>query len=162
MIFRRITSFLLLATGIAIAQQNTQDVVCTFADGKGLRVQYDASDNASKHSLKSQKPWTPAEKPFLLFLDTNIQVGTTTIPLGAYGMYVIPGKSQWTLVITKDVSDGAKPNPSQDVARTTMDTGELQQGEANATIYLAHIAPQQCNVRIVYGKTMAWGEIHEK
>ena len=167
MTLRRIFYFLFLATGIAAAQQaansqNTQDVVCTFADGKGMRVQYDDSENAEKHSLKFQKPWTPAEKPLLLFLDTDVQVGSTTVPLGAYGMYVIPGKSQWTLVISKDVNGAAKPNSSQDVARTTMDTGELQQGEPHATIYLAHIAPKQCNVRIVYGKTMAWGEIHEK
>lgn len=165
--FRRIASFLLIATGLSVAQQSptashTQDVICTFADGKGLRIEYDNSQNATQHSLKAHKPWTPADKPFLLFLDTNVQVGSSTVPVGAYGIYIIPGKAQWELVVTKNTGDVANHDPGKNVAQIMMDTGELQQGETNATVYLAHIAPQQCNVRIVYGKTMAWGEIHEK
>ena len=150
----------------AFAQQpsssKTSDVTCSFADGKGMRIQYDRSEKPKSRGLPVGKAWSPAGKTLSLFLDTNVSIGNTIVPLGAYSLFVIPGKSDWELVVNKDVSAGATRNASQDLARTVMQTGELQDGEKVATIYLAHIAPTQCNVRIVYGKTMAWGEIHEK
>ncbi len=158
---------LLVTIASAIAQQpadssNTADVTCTFADEKGMRVQYDHSEKAEKRGLPMGKPWTPAGKPFLLFLDTGITVGGTPLAVGAYSLFVIPGKTGWTLVVSKDLNAGAKRDPSQDVAKTPMQTGELEGGQNIATVYLAHSGPNQCDVRIVYGKTMAWGEIHEQ
>ncbi len=127
-----------------------------------MRVQYDHSEKASKRGLPLGKAWSPAGKPFLLFLDTGITVGSTTVPLGAYRLFVIPGKTDWSLVVNKDVNANAKRDESQDLAHETMQTGELGQAYDFATVYLAHIAPTQCNIRITYGKTMAWGEMHEK
>lgn len=150
----------------AFAQQPVSsqptDITCTFADGKGLRVQYDRSEKPKSHGLPIGKAWSPAGKPLSLFLDTSVSIGNTALPMGAYSLFVIPGKSDWELVVNKDVGAGATRNASQDLAKTAMQTGELQHGEDVATIFLAHIGPNQCNVRIVYGKTMAWGEIHEK
>lgn len=153
----------LLTVGMAAAQEsNTRDITCVFADGKGIRVQYDHSEKTDKRGLPTGKAWTPAGKPMLLFLDTDITVGGTSIPLGAYGLYVVPGKADWTLVVSKDTAGGAKRDTSKDLAKTSMPTGELSGGESIATIYLAHVSDKECNVRVVYGKTMAWGEIHEK
>lgn len=153
---------ILAASAFAQTSSKTSDVTCSFADGHGMRIEYDRSEKAKPQGLPIGKPWSPARKPMSLFLDTNVSIGNTTVPLGAYSLFVIPGKSDWELVVNKDVSAGATRSASQDFARTIMQTGELQHGEDVATIYLAHIAPNQCNVRIVYGKTMAWGEIHEK
>lgn len=155
---------LLLFAGTLSAQQsssNARDVTCTFADGKGVRVQYDYSEKPKK-PLPNGKTWTPAGKPLLLFLDTPVEIGNSMIPLGAYDMVVVPGKADWTLEVDKAANDGTKGNASQVLAQTTMQTGQLNGGEDTATVYMAHIAPRQCNIRIVYGKTMAWGEMHEK
>lgn len=157
---RLCTVLLLIFVGTVSAQQsssNTRDVTCTFADGKGVRVQYDYSEK-TKRPLPAGKTWTPAGKPLLLFLDTPVEIGKSTIPLGAYDMVVVPGKADWTLKVDK----AAKTSSSQVLAQTTMPTGQLNGGEDTATVYMAHIGPQQCNIRIVYGKTMAWGEMHEK
>lgn len=156
-----------LTVGLAAAQEsagssNTRDVTCIFADGKGIRVQYDRSEKSDKRGLPTGKAWTPAGKPMLLFLDTDITVGGTPIPLGAYGLYVIPGRTDWTLVVSKDTTGGSKRDTSKDLAKTTMPTGELSGGETVATIFLAHVSDKECNIRVVYGKIMAWGEIHEK
>jgi hypothetical protein len=166
----RIMAFILVAfsfVAIAAAQEssnssNTRDITCTFADGRGMRVQYDHSEKTDKRGLPVGKAWTPAGKPMLLFLDTAITVGGTPIPLGAYALYVIPGRADWTLVVSTDTSGGAKRDTSKDIAKTNMPTGELSGGENIATIYLAHISDKECNIRVTYGKTMAWGEIHEK
>lgn len=154
--------FAFVALGSAFAQQsNPTDVTCTFADGKGMRLQYSGGEKSNTRGLPTGKAWTPNNKPMLLFLDTGITVGGTPVPLGAYSVFVIPGKADWTLVINRDVNS-TKHDPSKDIAHTTMPTGELGSAEATASIYLAHIAPTQCNIRVVYGKTMAWGETHEK
>jgi hypothetical protein len=126
-----------------------------------MRLQYNGGEKSSSRGLPVGKAWTPNHKPMVLFLDTAITVGGTPVPLGAYTLFVIPGKADWTLVVNSDVN-ATKYDPSKDIAHTTMPTGQLGSPEATATIYLAHIAPTQCNVRVVYGKTMAWGETHEK
>lgn len=157
----------LLVTGFAVAQQNSNtptptDVTCSFADGKGLRIDYVHSGKVSKNGPPSGKAWTPDNKPFVLFLDSDVTIGNATVPVGAYSLFVVPNRATWTLVVNKDVNAHDKRDESKDIAKTSMETGELNGGEEVATVYLAHIAPSQCNVRIVYGKTMAWGEIHEK
>ncbi len=160
-----VCAFLLLA-GVAGAQSSGDpsptDVTCTFASGKGMRIDYVHAGKASRNGPPLGKPWTPDNKPFVIFLDSDVTIGNATVPVGAYSLFVIPNKTAWTLVVNKDVNAHDKRNEALDIAKTSMQTGELQGGEDVATIYLAHIAPNQCNVRIVYGKTMAWGEIHEK
>jgi hypothetical protein len=141
---------------------NTRDITCTFADGTGMRVQYDHSEKVNRGGLPNGKAWTPAGKPMLLFLDTAITVGGTPIPLGAYALYIIPSRADWTLVVSSDTMGGAKRDTSKDLAKTNMPTGELSGGENIATIFLAHVSDKECNIRVVYGKTMAWGEIHQK
>ena len=144
------------------ASSDLTDVTCIFADGKGMRVQYDHSEKVTKRQPPEGKAWSPAGKPFLLFLDTSISVGNTTLPVGAYRLFAIPAKSSWSLVVNKDVAATANRDESQDIARESMPTGQLEDGKQIATIYLAHTAANQCNIRIVYGKTMAWGEFYEK
>ena len=148
--------------GLAQQAENLRDVTCSFGDGKGVRVQYDHSEKARKNGPPLNEAWSPANHPMVLFLDTDIVVGGAPVPLGAYRLYVIPGKTNWELAVNKGVGNNAKRDASQDIAKTAMQTGQLEGGEEVATIYLAQIGAKQCNVRVVYGKTMAWGEIHEK
>ena len=128
-----------------------------------MRIEYDRSEKAKSQGLADREAVVASrENRCPYFLIPTFRSAKQPCRLGAYSLFVIPGKSDWELVVNKDVSAGATRNASQDLARTAMQTGQLQDGEKVATIYLAHIAPTQCNVRIVYGKTMAWGEIHEK
>lgn len=146
----------------ALAQQVTSGptAVCTFQDGKEISVQYGNVANLKKTALSSGKLWTPGAKPMLLFTQAALIVGNSTIPVGAYSMYFIPGKEHWTVVINKSVTPG-EYNPQQDLVRAPMDIGQVSDAQPFSLAF-GHIAPQQCNLRVYEGKTGAWAEFREK
>lgn len=140
----------------AVAQESSS--TCMFESGKGVRVQY----TPSKNKLQNGKVWTPGDSPFVLFTDTPVSVGDTQLPIGAYGLYVIPGKQKWTLIVNKDGKGAAEYNKSQDAAQTTMDFGELSHAVEQTKVVLGRLKPGQCTIQIYAGNKMAWGEIYEK
>jgi hypothetical protein len=149
-----------LASSLAWAQES-RTVTCTFADGNQMSVRY-AVPEKRKSDLPNGKIWTPADQPIVLFVQTEITANRVTIPVGAFSMYVIPERKQWTLIVNKNVEAGSKYDAQQDIVRVPMDTGELPQRIDVPEISLGHIAPQVCSIRIDFGKVGAWAEFHEK
>ncbi len=98
----------------------------------------------------------------ILFTQTEVTLANTTIPIGAFSMYVIPGKDSWTLVINRNVTAGAKYDQQQDLVRAPMEMGQLSQPEKQLGVYFGRIGPKQCNLRIYHGKTGLWAELKEK
>ena len=145
----------------AFSQQSaTSTAACTFADGKQLSVQYEKIASVQKVDLTEGKLWMPGAKPMLLFTQADLSIGTSRIPIGAYSLYLIPGKDHWTLVINKNVNKG-EYDQQQDLVRVPMEVGQLSSPE-QFNLFFAHLAPKQCNMRIYDGKTGAWAEFHEK
>ena len=140
------------------SSQPTQ-AACTFDDGKQMYVRYhpDAEKN-----LPFDKVWAPGGQAMLLFTETPLVAGDSDIPIGAYSLYVIPEKRQWTLVINRDVRHGTGYRESEDVARVPMEIGELEQPQQQTRIYFGHSAAQQCNMRIYHGTVGTWVEFKEK
>ena len=146
----------------AFAQQTASEptAFCTFQDGKEISVRYGKIASVRKTALSMGKLWTPGEKPMLLFTQTTLTVGNSTIPMGAYSMYFIPGKEHWTLVINKSVKPG-EYNPQQDLVRAPMDVGQVSEAQPPSLAF-GHVAPKQCNLRVYEGKTGTWAEFREK
>jgi hypothetical protein len=155
----------LLLSGLlipAVAQQATRGSTasCTFQDGKQMSIQYDNSASVKNANLSSGKMWTPGDKPMVLFTQTDLTIANTQIPVGAYSVYLIPGKDQWMLVINKNVKPG-EYNPQQDLVRAPMDVAKISESQPFSMVF-AHLAPKQCNIRIYEGKTGTWAEFREK
>ena len=98
----------------------------------------------------------------LLFTSADLKVGNAEIPVGAYSMYVIPGKDKWTLVVSKNVSENGKYDQQQDLLRAPMGTGTLNSPVQPPSVDLGHTAAKQCNMRLYYQKTGAFIEFEEK
>lgn len=155
----------LLLSGLllpAVAQRNAPGAttVCTFQDGKEMSIQYDNVATVKTADLSSGKLWTPGQKPMVLFTQTDLTIDNSQIPVGAYSLYLIPGKDHWMLVVNKNVKPG-EYNPQQDLVRVAMDEGQISQPQPFSMVF-AHMAPKQCNLRIYDGKTGTWAEFHEK
>ena len=133
---------------------------CTFQDGKQISVQYTKIPEVKKANLSSGKLWTPAEKPMVFFTQADLTIGNSQIPVGAYSLYLVPGKGHWELVVNKGVNK-AQYEQQQDLVRVSMDVGQLSEAQPFDLVF-AHVAPKQCNIRIYEGKTGAWAEFHEK
>ena len=71
-------------------------------------------------------------------------------------MFIVPEEKSWTLVISKSTDTSGKYDEAQDIARIPMQFGKLQQAEPAFTAYFAHIAPDQCNLRLDLEKARAW------
>jgi hypothetical protein len=158
--------FGILISTIAFGQQKpsaspSATTVCTFADGKEMSVRY-APDPVDKKQLPEGKLWKPGGTPVLLFTEASVTAGTSEIPTGAYTMYFIPAKKQWTLVVNKNVDAASEYNEQQDIVRVPMDAGNLPTGTDNLKIVFAHMAPQQCNMRLYRGRIGVWMEFKEK
>ena len=163
----RIALFVLLLGGlvrVGFGQQapGMSTATCSFDDGRQVSVRYESEKNGDKKELPRGKVWMPGGQPMWLFAQAELSVGSSQIPIGAYSMYIIPNKQDWTLIINKNVSAHSTYNQQEDVARVKMELGQLTAPEKELGVFFGHVAPKQCNIRIYYGKSGAWAEFKEK
>jgi len=143
----------LLAAG-AFAQDNPSGgtATCNYDESNQLVVNYQhVSINLKKPlsiQVPSGKPWAPGGKPMTLFTNVPIEIGARNLGVGAYTLLVIPGSKQWTLIVSKNTDMNAAYDPQQDLVRVPMDSGELAAPAADLSITFAHVAPDQCSLRL--------------
>jgi hypothetical protein len=158
------TAVLLVGSvGIAAAQNDPKSIPtasCTFQDGKQITVRY--SNESMGRDLPSGKVWTPGGQPMLLFTQAPLIADKTDIPEGAYSMFIVREKDDWTLVVNKNVTAGNKYDKNLDVVRMGMLMGQLSSPQKEFTVFFGHTEPRQCNMRIYYGKSGTWAEFKEK
>jgi hypothetical protein len=77
-------------------------------------------------------------------------------------MWTIPGKKDWSLIVSKNTSAGSAYDGAQDIARAQMDGGMLPDGEKEFKVFFGHLGPKVCELNVVYGKVRAWVEFKEK
>lgn len=138
-----------------------KDTVCTFADGQQISVRYAPVAN-SMNELPRGQAWVPGDQPMYLFSQAELQFGSTTVPTGAYSLYVIPGAQDWTLVVNRGVEKGKPYDSSKDVTRAEMTIEKLPKAADHLNLYFGHIAPKTCNLRMDYGKQRAVVAFTEK
>jgi hypothetical protein len=143
----------------ALWSQDTGDAasVCTFADGKEITVRYNRAAYDPKKEPAPGKVWAPGDSPMSVFTESALHVGNADLPVGAYNMFFIPGRDNWTLIINRNVSAGSSYDEKQDIVRMPMPIGKLPQPEKNLSLYLGHIAPKRCEMRVDFGKVRADG-----
>ena len=137
------------------------EVFCTFDDGKQVKVEYSNSAAKRVEEFHNGKIWEPGGLPMFLFTEAALTVGGSVISEGAYSLYVIPEKRNWTLVVNRNTTATGKYDEKQDLVRAPMEIGESRPVE-QVRVALAHMAPKQCNLRLYYKTTGAWAEFHEK
>lgn len=154
------TLVLLLASCLAfmtsaLAQQ-TQSTFCNFDDGNQITVQY--NPNVTEPP-RNGRVWGPG---ITLYVQTPLVLASSQIPLGAYTIYLIPEKKNWTLIVNKNVKPGSSYDSAQDVARAPMDLGELPDPVKTLQVAFGQMGPKQCNLRVYYAKTGAFTDFMEK
>lgn len=151
-------TFTAFALATAVAQQ--QSTTCTFTDGRSLSIRYTPA--SADKELTRAEAWSPGNQPMLMFTEVATQIAGAHVPVGAYRLYIVPDKDRWTLVVNRDVNDGAAYNRTDDLVRAPMQLESLPSKESTFEAYFGHIAPQQCSLRLDYGKTRATVQMNEK
>jgi hypothetical protein len=152
---------LLAAPHATFAQDPPSDstALCTFADQTQMSIHYQPVSGTK--DLKTGTIWSPNNFPMNLFTQTPIRIANADIPVGAYSMFLIPGKKDWTLIINKNVTAGSPYDQKQDIVRAPMETGKLND-PTEFTVAFAHMAPKECHLRIYYGTTGAFAQFNQK
>ena len=162
-----LVSFVLIPYGLAFAQDATSTATCNFDQDKQLAVEYHRfTVNPKKFSFGRDVPydkiWAPGKKPLTLFTNFPIDVGGTQLAAGAYTMFLIPARKQWTLVISKSSDTSGAYNQQDDLARIPMESGELPSPESNFSVYFGHVAPNECSMRVTLANLGTWVVFQEK
>src|SRR5271157_553618 len=115
----------LLAAACAAQQPEPSSTAsCNLDDGRQVYIRYNPV-SAKSEKISNGKPWAPGGAPMTLFTEAPLSFGGSTIPVGAYTVYPIPAKDNWTLVVNKNVKPGAAYDEKQDLARAPMETDQV-------------------------------------
>lgn len=141
---------------------DSDTVSCNFADGRQITVRYNSVPFKKGERLKENKVWMPGGSAMVLFSGADLKFNGREIPTGAYTMYLIPAKKNWTLIVSKNEKPENAYDSRQDLARGPMDLGQLSQPNDKLTLYFGQMGPKQCNLRVYYGDTGAFTEFEEQ
>jgi DUF2911 family protein len=151
----RITILLLMGSAASLFAQDAQ-TFCNFEDGNQVTIQYHPAVKEEPHN---GRVWAPG---ITLYVQTPLMLGNSEIPLGAYSVYLIPDRKEWTIIVNKNVTAGAAYNAAQDVAKAQMEVGELPEPTKQLQLSFAHMSAKQCNLRVYYQKQGAFVDFLEK
>jgi hypothetical protein len=145
-------------TTIGLAQSEPSTASCNLDDGRQVYIRYNPI--SAKDKISNGKPWAPGGSPMTLFTEAELNLGGSTIPIGAYTVYPIPDK-KWTLVVNKNVAPGSAYDEKQDLARTQMETDQVSQPSDALEVAFAHTG-DKCTLRIYFGKTASFAPFTAK
>jgi hypothetical protein len=125
---------------------------CNFDQDRQLVVHYQRFSIDMKKALSAQvpfnKPWAPGGKPITFFTNGSVQIGPRVLGIGAYTLFVIPSSKHWTLVVSNSTDTSGAYDEKNDLVRVPMDAGELPSPGSDLVVTFAHVAPNECSLRI--------------
>ena len=158
---RLVVSILILVStaSVCFAQSAPSSTAsCNLDDGRQVYIRYNPVTTKTDRAPNG-KPWTPGGAPMTLFTEAQLNFGGSTIPIGAYTVYPIPGK-EWTLVVNKNVTAGAAYDEKQDIARAQMETLQVAPSDS-LEVAFAHVGAR-CTLRVYIGKTASFVDFTAK
>src|SRR5512133_1277025 len=95
-------SITLTAVAQSDAPKDEQISSCNMDNGDQIAVRYQSETASGDKSVFGGKVpfgtvWTPQNKPMILFATGAFSVGSQNLSAGAYTMFLIPNKNDWTL-----------------------------------------------------------------
>jgi len=102
------------------------------------------------------KIWrTGANKPTKIKFSADVKLGDKDIPVGEYLLYTIPGASEWTLILSKDLTaqSAAEYKQESDVARVTAKPMSLSTAAETFTIGFEDLRADSAMMYLEWDKT---------
>lgn len=102
------------------------------------------------------KVWrTGANSATTLTFSDDVTIGSTKIPAGKYGLLTIPGATDWTMIITKqlDVTSPAAYKQEMDVVRVKAKAVKTDWVTETFTMSLDNVKDNSCELTLFWDKT---------
>ncbi len=99
---------------------------------------------------------TGANNATALTFGDEVIIGDTKVPAGKYGLLSIPGKKEWTLIISKqtNVTSPAAYKQESDVVRVIAPVTKLKKAVETFTIEFANVKPNTCDLLLMWGNSV--------
>jgi hypothetical protein len=105
------------------------------------------------------KRWrTGANATTSIKFSDDVTIEGKKVPAGEYGLYTVPNANEWTVVLNKNLKQGADVDgfkDDQDVARFAIKPYKLASKVETFTISFAELTPATANVDMLWGLTGA-------
>ncbi len=157
---RFVVAVAVLLTSAAVCWGQSSTTSCNLEDDRQVYIRYNPV-SAKSEKPANGKPWAPGGAPMTLFTEAPLTLGGSAIPIGAYTVYPIPAKEKWTLVVNKNVTPGSSYDEKQEVARTAMETDQVEQPAETLEVAFAHYG-SKCTLRIYFGKVASFADFLTK
>lgn len=160
-VWRAVLISLLLTPWLAAqSSSSTATTTCNLDDGRQVYVRY-VPVPTNKERIQNGKPLAPGGTPMTLFTEAQLTLGTSLIPIGAYTLYPIPARGNWTLAVNKNVTAGAAYDEKQDIARAPMETAQVETPSETLEVAFAHVGAR-CSLRVYIGKSASFADFTAK
>lgn len=103
------------------------------------------------------KVWrTGANGATTIYFGEEVQIEGKMVAKGKYGLLAIPGKKEWTIIISKDttVTSPSDYNQENDVVRISTKPTNLSMNIETFTIEMENVKPEECEIEIMWEKTL--------
>ncbi|MES2649600.1 MAG: DUF2911 domain-containing protein [Bacteroidota bacterium] len=103
------------------------------------------------------KVWrTGANSATTLNFSEDVSIGGKEIKAGKYGLLTIPGATEWTVIITKDldVTSPAAYKQANDVVRFAVKPATFPMSEETFTINFDNVTGNSCGLYMIWDKTL--------
>jgi hypothetical protein len=160
----------LALTGTLLAQRvqkldktrpSPDDIVTATVGGNKVTVEYSRPSKKGREIFGGlvpfDKTWrTGANEATILTVEGDFMVGKVHVPKGSYGLYTIPGKTGWTLALSKTVQGmGMEWDQAQDIGRTPMKVGKTASPIEQLTVSITPAGGRQGVLKIAWDTTEA-------
>lgn len=159
-VWRAVLITILLAPHLAAQSGNQSQTTCNLEDGRQVQIRY-TPVSAKQEKISNGKPWSPGGSPMTLFTDAQLTLGSSSIPVGAYTVYPIPARGNWSIAVNKNVTAGAAYDEKQDIARSQMETAQVESATEQLEVAFAHVG-NRCSLRVYIGKTASFVDFNAK
>ena len=156
---RAVLISIFLTPFLAAQSGNQSTTTCNLEDGRQVYIRY--TPVPAREKIVNGKPWAPGGSPMTLFTEAQLSLGTSTIPVGAYTIYPIPARGNWSIVVNKNVTPGAAYDEKQEVGRAQMETAQVETASEQLEVAFAHVG-NRCSLRVYIGKTASFVDFNAK
>lgn len=131
-------------------------------NGKQISIDYNSPRMRGRKIFGGLVPYdkvwrTGANPATTLKTETNLIIGTVTVPAGTYTLYTLPSETAWKMIINKQTGQwGTVYNESQDLARVDMQKNTLSQPQENMSISFENTEGSGTQLHVRWDTTDVW------
>ena len=131
-------------------------------NGKQVTIDYNSPSMRGRKIFGGLVPYnsvwrTGANSATTLKTETDLKIGSATVPAGTYTLYTLPSKTTWKLIINKQTGQwGTQYDKSQDLARIDMQKNTLPQPQEKMSISFENTRGNTAQLHFRWDTTDVW------